>query len=186
MVRGFLLLAGLVVCTVGCMSGGTTFDDGKGNKVSVDANGTKMSATDDKGNSSSLEGNTAGGTVKVTDAQGKTSTMTSGTTVSEADLGLPFYPGSSEKSTGSIKTDTPENTTVMSARSTADDPLKVSEFYKAKLKNATASSVSSDASKSEMVSGELENGAKVQVGAVKNKDATTTDITVVVTLEKKK
>lgn len=52
--------------------------------------------------------------------------------VTEADLGAPFYPGSSPDA-GSLKTTTPKGTTITSIRLTPDKPLKVLDFYRSKL-----------------------------------------------------
>lgn len=48
---------------------------------------------------------------------------------SEQDLGLPFFPGSSEKGTSSRVMDTDRDRTVFCDRTTKDGPGKVVDFY---------------------------------------------------------
>jgi hypothetical protein len=74
----------------------------------------------------------AGGT---TDSSGttKTADKASGDAaggVSEADLGVPFYPGSTDKAAAMSKVDTSEGTNFVSTRTTTDATDKVVAFYK--------------------------------------------------------
>lgn len=64
------------------------------------------------------------------DAQGNTATLA--TRVSEAELGVPFYPGSSATEADSSFT-ADGKTSSISIRTTADAPGKVIEFYKGEL-----------------------------------------------------
>lgn len=185
MVRTTLLTLAALTLLAGCGAPNVNVTDANGNKVSMSTDGSKVSVTDDKGNSATFEGGQDGGTVKITDEKGQ-STMESGTSVSEAELKVPFYPGSTEKPNSSIKADTPEATTVTSIRTTADEPKKVAEFYKSKVKAPSSFSADADGGQNEQVSGMLEDGTRVAVTAVRAKDAKETDITVVVITDKKK
>ncbi len=79
----------------------------------------------------------SGGGMKITttDASGKVSQMEMGTAkVSEADLGLPFYPGTQPKEGAMTKISTPEGSAVTVMLHSADAPDKVAAFYRDKLK----------------------------------------------------
>lgn len=82
----------------------------------------------------------AGGTkITTTDASGKTSQMEmGGAQVAEADIGLPFYPGSKPLEGGSSRVTTPEGSMVSIGLHSDDAPAKVAEFYRAKLKAESA------------------------------------------------
>ncbi len=66
-----------------------------------------------------------------------------GTEVSEAELGLSFYPGSTETQ-GGMKADTDKGKEYVSVRLTTDPPSKVVDFYTSKL-GKPKSSMTSDA-----------------------------------------
>ncbi len=79
----------------------------------------------------------SGGGMKITttDASGKVSQMEMGTAkVSEADVGLPFYPGTQPKEGAMTKISTPEGSAVTVMLHSADAPDKVAAFYRDKLK----------------------------------------------------
>ncbi len=81
----------------------------------------------------------SGGGMKITttDASGKVSQMEMGTAkVSEADVGLPFYPGTQPKEGAMTKISTPEGSAVTVMLHSADAPDKVAAFYRDKLKGA--------------------------------------------------
>ena len=79
----------------------------------------------------------SGGTAKITttDASGKTSQMEfGGAQVSEAELGVPFYPGTKPADGGASKIVTPDGT-AFTVNLHSDDPTdKVAAFYRDKLK----------------------------------------------------
>ena len=83
----------LLLAAMGCKKEDTTtYTAPDGSQTTISKSGETMSASDGKGNSLEVNGKTA--TVK--DDKGNTTTLGQGT-VSEADLGVPFYPGSEEK-----------------------------------------------------------------------------------------
>lgn len=141
-----------VIASLGCSHTVTTAD---GSKVTVEPGG-KFQSTDSNGNTATVTDNgqkvtvqskngsseyeASNGTVKAHDSKGNSVEI--GTGVSEADLGLPFYPGSTETK-DSLKSNTDKGTTVQSVRLTADDPAKVVAFYTDKL-GKPASSMTSD------------------------------------------
>ena len=73
--------------------------------------------------------------ITTTDASGKTSQMEMGTAqVSEADLGVPFYPGTKPKEGEMTKVTTPEGSMVTVLLHSDDAPAKVAAYYRDKLK----------------------------------------------------
>jgi hypothetical protein len=77
------------------------------------------------------------GGVKIssTDASGKTTQMEMGTAkVSEADIGLSFYPGTQPAAGGATRISTPEATMFTVTLHSDDAPDKVASFYRDKLK----------------------------------------------------
>lgn len=79
----------------------------------------------------------AGGGMKITttDASGKVSQMEMGTAkVSEADVGLPFYPGTAPKEGAMTKITSSEGSMVTVTLHSDDAPDKVAGFYRDKLK----------------------------------------------------
>jgi hypothetical protein len=83
----------------------------------------------------------SGGSAKITttDASGKTSQIEMGAAkVSEADLGVPFYPGASPAEGSSSKVSTPDGSMYSVLLQSADSPDKVAAFYRDKLKAMSA------------------------------------------------
>lgn len=73
--------------------------------------------------------------ITTTDAAGKTSQMEMGTAkVSEADIGLPFYPGTQPKEGAMSKLSTPDGSVFSVTLHSDDAPDKVASFYRDKLK----------------------------------------------------
>jgi hypothetical protein len=97
---------GLLIIAVGILAAGC----GSKTDTTVDGGTTGSSG-------SSKMGSDKGGT---TDAGG----------VTEADLGVGFYPGSTDKPTGMAKVDGSEGTNFVSTRTTTDAIDKVVAFYK--------------------------------------------------------
>ncbi|OQA34976.1 MAG: hypothetical protein BWY57_00131 [Betaproteobacteria bacterium ADurb.Bin341] len=74
--------------------------------------------------------------VTVTDASGKASTVELGSAqVSEADLGVPFYPGTKPPEGGVSKVTTPQGTAMTVSLHSSDTADKVTAFYREKLKS---------------------------------------------------
>lgn len=141
-------------------SGTMTFKDDKGNEVKVDTEKGTYEATDENGKTTKVE--TQGG--------------------SEAELGLPFYPGSAETTWASSDVSA-EARVVMSMRTTSDNPQKVLEFYKPKLKSPSQVVSSANNTENITLTGKLENGAEVAITATMPKGEKTS-ITVGVTTKK--
>ena len=79
----------------------------------------------------------SGGGLKMTstDASGKTTQIDIGAAkVTDADIGLSFYPGTQPREGGSTKMSTPDGTTYTVTLHSDDAPDKVAGFYRDKLK----------------------------------------------------
>lgn len=73
--------------------------------------------------------------ITTTDASGKTATMElGGAKVSEADLGIPFYPGSSPVDNAASRMVTPDGVVVSVTLNSSDPADKVADFYRDKLR----------------------------------------------------
>ena len=87
------------------------------------------------GTQAKVDMSSGGMKITTTDASGKVSQMEMGTAkVSEADVGLPFYPGTQPKEGAMTKISTPEGSAVTVMLHSDDAPDKVAAFYRDKLK----------------------------------------------------
>ncbi|HTQ12210.1 MAG TPA: hypothetical protein VMI31_19255 [Fimbriimonadaceae bacterium] len=174
----FVALAGLLA---GCGSG-TTVVGANGEKATISNNGQSVTATDSQGNTATYAQN--GNTATYSDSKGNTATIDKngqaeikqangdsakiGASVSESDLGVPFYPGSVEKPNASMTSTENGETTVVSNRTSKDDPAKVGSFYKDKIKDPKDSTVNASGMNMETVTGKLDDGSEISVVASKN------------------
>jgi len=93
------------------------------------------SAISKDGTKAKVELNEGSAKITTTDAQGKTSQMEMGSAkVSEADLGVPFYPGTKPAEGQATRMTTPEGSMVSVGLHSPDAPDKVAAFYRDKLK----------------------------------------------------
>lgn len=87
------------------------------------------------GGQASVDLNDGGMRISSVDASGKTSHVEMGTAkISEADLGLPFYPGTQPREGETTRMTTPEGSMVTVILHSDDAPDKVAAFYRDKLK----------------------------------------------------
>lgn len=124
-----LALLALTVVLAGCHK--DVYVDAQGNRVEVDKQGGNVTVTTKDGTYTSTND---GKSIQARTADGKTMTMDVEASVSEADLGMPFYPGSAESGKGS-KMEVNGKKSISSIRTTSDSPEKVIEFYKSRLAN---------------------------------------------------
>lgn len=170
---------------VGCGSSSTTvMTDDKGNEVKVSDDGTKMSFKNEKGETGTVETNAGGTELKMSGEKGDTHVAT-GTEVTEDDIGLPFYPGSTRNPSATMKASTPEGDSFQCGLKSPDVPSKVIEFYKPKLKDAQTAAMNDGTGDVQTVSGKLENGAKVGIVVRRTKDSNESEISITVVKEKK-
>jgi hypothetical protein len=74
--------------------------------------------------------------VSVTDAKGQSAQVQmGGVQATEAEVGVPFYPGASIDAGGSTKTESAAGTAWMVRLTSKDAPARVAEFYRDKLKS---------------------------------------------------
>ena len=193
MKRFWLLGLALAVVAAGCGSKG---EDGE--KVSVNPTTGDMTVTDKDGKTTEIQRDGDSVTAKSSDGtevkieDGKVSGVNEkgekfeggAMTVSEAELGLPFYPGSKEMEYGSSKMDSAEGTSLSMNRSTTDTPEKVIEFYKSKFKDPQTFNSSADGATQAQVGGKLADGADAAVIALREKGGATTQV--MITIQRKK
>jgi hypothetical protein len=163
-----VLAAALAVFVAGCgKKEETTITTPDGTSVTVSQDDKKTTGTD----------------VSVSTTGGDMSATVGG--VTEADLGLPFYTGSTEDSMGaSSKSEVNGQNVVVSMRTTKDDPSKVIDFYKEKVKKPIPSVSDAGGMKVGGLAGELENGAKVAIAATKQSADQDTKVVVTITSNK--
>ncbi len=93
------------------------------------------SADNNNGTKAKVDLSNGTSTITTTDASGKTTQMVmGGAKVSEADLGVPFYPGTQPLEGQSSKISTPEGSTVTVTMQSDDPTDKVAAFYRERLK----------------------------------------------------
>ncbi|MBN8689719.1 MAG: hypothetical protein J0L72_02880 [Armatimonadetes bacterium] len=156
-----ILIAGL-----GCGSGSST--------EVVAADGTKATVNKDDGS------------MNVQTPDGGSASMGGGTKVTEDDVHMPFYPGSTDVEGRAFKMDSPTEQSAMSVRSTADDPQKVADFYTAKVKDLKFNKFEANGATNFMAESKAEDGSKFAITISKKASEATTEITIAYGLEKKK
>lgn len=163
----------LALALVGCGSSGTqTYTDGKGNEVKVSGDGTKITGTDADGKTTTVETKDGDTTLKSSD--GTSATM--GTSPTEDELGLAYYPGSEEVAGQGMKAESPQEKNYMSLRTTADAPEKVIAFYTGKIKEPNVGSNQNPDGTMIVVSGKNEKGGVVTLAVSRSKSETKTTI----------
>lgn len=174
---GILILAAAL--SAGCGNSETTVVGSNGETVTTSKSGGTTTYSDNKGNSATVSEDGKQMTFK--NEKGESGTIGQG--VSEADLGLPFYPGSVDKPGASVKFEQAGEKTVASSRTSKDEPAQVVAFYKDKIEDPKDSSVNSGDMKMGSLGGKLKDGAEVAIMASKTGSAETD---VVVTVKHKK
>lgn len=182
----------LMLALAGCSKSGPD-----GEKVNVNPTTGDMTVTDKDGRTTEVKNEGDGWSAKSSDGSElkyedgkmtgkneKGETFESGAIdVTEAELGLPFYPGSKPVEFGSTKMETAEGKTFSVNRSTSDMPDKVVEFYKAKFTDPQTFNSSTDGAVQSQVSGKLADGAEGAVIAMRDKGKSET--MVMITLQRK-
>jgi hypothetical protein len=167
-ILGLMAICGCLLCGCG-HANESTYVAPDGTKVTVNSEGGKVNYSDDKGNS--VTSTTSGSDVQVKTEKGDTFSM--GGSVTEADLGLPFYAGSVEKPAASMKATENGVTSVVSNRTTKDAPAAVVAFYKDKVESPESSNTSANGMEVAMLRGKLKDGSEVTISATKTGSADT-------------
>lgn len=155
--------------------GDMSVTDKDGKTASVTNDNGKVTVKDDKG-TTTMESKDGGVTVKSAEGgmeMGKDK-------ITEAELGLPFYPGST--SVNDQKVDSGGKTSLICIRETKDDPAKVGAFYKDKFTVESNASANQGGTDTVAMSGKLKDGRKVAVQVNKSGDSPTS-VSVVVAKE---
>jgi|GEM_PF-3904133 len=108
----------------------------------------------------------------------------SGSSVTEAQLGLPFYTGSQEMPNASATMEMPDGKSVRSVRTTKDDPVQVCNFYNDKIVNKQGTHSEASGNKAAGLTGKLGDGSDVAISALRN-GSNDTIVTVTVSSHKK-
>lgn len=167
-----LCLVAAAIGLAGCHHSETVYS-GPGGTAKVDqSNGsTTIETTNDKGDK--VTETIDPGKVTAIDNKGY-SHVQGADVVSEADLGLPFYPGSTANDMGSSKTQTDKGTFIQSIRTTADDPDKVGDFYKDKVEKPEKNDATTPSAKVLGLKGKRKDGADVVITAIAERGKSTT------------
>jgi hypothetical protein len=130
---GLIAILGLFLAGACGKPGETTVVGADGSKVTASADGTSVSATGADGTRVDQKVNQQGGVSGTTTApDGKTTTYDLGgaVTVTEAEIGMPFYPGSTKRTQDTdAKISVNGKATISATRFSTDDVKKVYDFY---------------------------------------------------------
>lgn len=146
----------LIFVAMGCSKGQET-------TVSISSDGKSTIKVDEKAGSMEVKTNQA--TAKIGGEE----------TVTEADLRLAFYPGSTELKGASMKVNSAKGDMFMCVRETSDSVEKVSSFYAGKVKDFKTfdGSVTGTA----YITGKADDGVKIAIQVARVKELTTITIT---------
>jgi hypothetical protein len=164
--------------------------DGKNASVSIGKDGLQTKVTDADGSVSNMSIGKDGIKTTITDASGKVSTTEIGSaTVTEADVGIPFYPGAAIKDGKGSKMAGPDGTMVIVTLESKDDLEKVAEYYRSKFKGIAKGRKLSDMSQAGesamLMLSDDKNRDSLTVNVSKNDDAKLTEISIMVSKETK-
>jgi hypothetical protein len=163
-------------------AGNATMTGPNGEKLEINADGS-MTATDKDGKTTTAKVDKDGKNFSMANEKGESVNISSNA-VTEAELGIEFYPGS-EEGEGSLKSNAGDTNIVMSVRTTSDDPKKVIEFYKGKIADAKDMTYGSGDEQMATVMGKL--GTKdINITAARSKGDPKTKISLAVTEKKSK
>ena len=112
------------------------------------------------------------------DHEGAHGQMGGDTIITEAELGAPFYPGSTDKAGTAFKVETPTEKNYISVRETPDSMEKIKAFYEAKIKDIKITMFKSSGNDMLLGTGDLASGAKISITAVKKPGEKVTELSV--------
>ena len=148
--RAYIWVAGaiLLIAVVGCGKKDVVVTDTEGNKVTVTpgAGDNNKVTVEGKDGKATVTGNGKDATMTMEGPKGSVTTG-GGVEVSEAELGLPYYPGAEKGN--STRSDTADGAMYTVTLNTTDAVDKVAAFYKGKM--AGAESVQTDTGGKPMV-----------------------------------
>lgn len=141
--------------------------DGKNSTLTLDSKDGKTTVSSNNDTKKTV--------VRVEGASGK---FEAGGELTEATLGLPFYPGSKATETGNVNVDSPEGKMASCTRRTLDVPEKVKQFYSSRLKALATSNNSNEGSTMILMGGKTDAGREVTINIMRAKDEKSTTISV--------
>lgn len=150
-------------------------DDGDGTKSKVEIDGAHIDI-DSKDGKFKMDAD--GDTFKMK-ANDKDSSFENGVTITEAELGLPFYPGSTEVKVASMKAETKSERTFISVRQSTDSPEKVIAFYRPLVLEPELTTKKDDSRDEQELKGKDKDGNKVAVSASRENGNSNSSVTVV-------
>lgn len=113
----------------------------------------------------------------ITYSNGDTSaSIGAGASVSEGDLHMPFYPGSTEKPDATMKVEAATEKSYLTVRLTGDDVVKVKEFYEANVKGLRFNLFEGPDGTNAFASMKDAEGANLAVTVSRKKGASETEI----------
>lgn len=165
-----------MVLVVGCGKSETVVVKTPEGSVSASADGSTVTFEGDKGQkmTSTTEGDKT--TVKVDGPEGS-GTVQTGAGISEADLGVPVYPGSKERPASSMKASTSTGDIASGVFESDASVAQVTEFYKGRIPGATVTTSSASGDETAAVTGKMSDGRNVNV-LINRPKAGPTEITV--------
>ena len=186
---GAILFASLFA--IGCEKGDkfdVSISGSNGEKLNIKSDGEKggLSATGTNGDHFDLKADNGEMTLKATDSNGEKVDATLGKSVviSEDELGVPFYPGSTVQGSSQMRAETDSEKNFVSCRITNDEPSKVIDFYKSKVNEYSTSESSTSDTVTGTCQGKLDSGAKFTLTADRKKGTEKTEIKIEVAVKK--
>jgi hypothetical protein len=164
--------------------------DGKTANVSIGKDGIQAKVINADGSVTNASIGADGIKATSTDAAGKVSTSEFGSAnVTEADVGIPFYPGASIKDGKGSKMTGPDSTMIIVTLESKDDLDKVAEYYRGKFKGIAKGrkmNEMSQAGESAMLTLSDDKGHdNLTVNVSKNDDAKLTEINIMLSKDTK-
>lgn len=186
---GTILFASLFA--IGCEKGDkfdVSLSGSNGEKLKIKSDGENggLSATGSNGEHLDLRADNGEVTLKATDTNGEKvdAVLGKNVVITEDELGVPFYPGSTEQGSSQMRAETNVEKSYISCRITNDEPSKVIEFYKNKIKDYSTSESSTSDMATGTCEGKLDSGAKFTVTAERKKGSDKTEVKIDVTSKK--
>lgn len=182
----FLLVVGLSLSGAILVSGCRKPDSvasGPSDRVQFSEDGKTMTFVDPQGKKTVVTMEGEGGPIRVKTDEGER-TFDPDVTVSEDDLGLPFYPGSEQKPHALSKVETADGKMVVTVRLTDDEPERVVEFYRPLLRDAVLTNVDDSDNRRQILTGKTERGHDAVIGITRPPGAKKTEINLSVTSPK--
>ena len=150
-------------------------DDGKGAKNEVRLDGAHVDLHDSKGSGLKMDADKEGFSLKV---KGDGTSVENNVSINEAELGVPFYPGSEEVKVASLRADTDKEKVSISTRSTSDSPESVIAFYTPKITVDSKSTTVADGKSKIEVKGKLRDGREIGISAHCDSAGAKTELTI--------